>query len=211
MPAPPRAATVRERFGARSFVPVSRSLTVAALAGLLAGCGAKEEPPAPAKQVVAEPAEPPGPGAAAGDAVVVRAPAAGEAAAADALLARLPGTYTRESYGLRTLTVREGGDATMTVDVDPFYQWMVGERITVEIAWEITSEPDAKSPSVHFESVSGTPKESFESVTSLFGSERDWTILSADDDALVLHDPESDETEVWARVADDADAAGAGG
>ncbi len=120
------------------------------------------------------------------------------------LVARLPGTYTRESYGARTLTVRPDGTATMTVDVDGWYQTLVGaERITVQIAWNLTGDPAAEQPGVHFNSVSGAPAVSFDTISSLFGTERDWQILSADDESLVLFSADDDETEVWDRVPAD--------
>ena len=155
------------------------------------GCGAKEEPPVTSAPAAVAPAE----------------PAAGAATAADAdpvdWPAKLAGTYERESYGQRTLTVREDGTATMAVDVDPFYRWMTGPKVTVEIAWELTDSGDPARPGVHFESVSGTPEASFEAVTKLFGSERDWLITAAGGNTLELLDPEdADETVVWERTAE---------
>ena len=125
-----------------------------------AGCGAKEEPPPPDP-----PAEPP----------AAAAPATPAVEPVD-WPAKLAGTYTRESYGHRTLVVRPDGTATMTVDVDRFYQWMTGPRVAVEIAWELTDGPAPDRPGVHFESVSGTPESSFQAVTKLFGTERDWRL-----------------------------------
>ncbi|MEM9701690.1 MAG: hypothetical protein AAF907_04535 [Planctomycetota bacterium] len=116
---------------------------------------------------------------------------------------RLPGTYTRESYGTRTLVVRADGTATMTVNISPLYRWLAGaETLIVEIEWKLTGDPDADNPGVHFESVSGAPKDAFESVSETFGTERDWTITLADEESLVLFDPEDDDTEVWKRIAE---------
>ena len=186
-----RAATVRERVDAdrpgRRRLPLHgtplRPLTVATLGAWLTGCGAKEElpPPAPAAPATTEPADAAGP--------------------TDAdLIARFAGTYTRESYGHRVMVVRPDGTATMTVDVDPWYQPVTGPRITVEIAWELTGDPGDETRGVHFASVSGTPESSFVAVTKLFGTEADWKIESADDAKLVLYDPEDDETVEWVRV-----------
>ncbi|NNJ24152.1 hypothetical protein [Alienimonas chondri] len=180
-------------------------LAVTALAGLLSGCGADEKPAASVERPPADPA--PVRVAAAGDEFVlpVPPPLQEQGAAPASVVDRLPGTYTRESYGTRTLTVRDDGTATMKVDVDPLYQWMAGAKtITVQIDWELTDAGTDENPGVHFESVSGTPKESFESVTSLFGSERDWTITSADDESLVLFSPEDEETEIWTRITDES-------
>ena len=201
-----RAATVRKR-GTLSIVrtPV-RSLTVAALAGL-AGCGAKEEPPAAPPVSVAESNGPGGRASRTTDATPVASASSAESAPpGDAdLIARFAGTYTRESYGHRTMVVREDGTATMTVDVDPWYQAIAGKRIAVEIAWELTGEAGSEEKrGVHFESVSGTPESSFKAVTKLFGTEADWTIEAADDDKLVLYDPEDEETVEWVRVKDPA-------
>jgi len=207
---------VRESLFARSLRSPPACVAVTSLAALLAGCGAKEEPSS------RRTTEAPAAAVAEGDAAPVRVASAKDAVVlttasstgsssdttetkAPSLVDRLPGTYTRESYGTRTLTVREDGTATMRVDVDPFYQWMVGSKITVQIEWELTSEADAETPAVHFESVSGTPKASFDSVTNLFGRERDWRIQTADDAVLVLHNPEDEETEVWARVGGEED------
>ena len=188
-----RAATVRERVDAdrpdRPRFPLHRttlrSLTVAALAAILAGCGAKEEPP---------PTPPPA-------AASTSSETADAAEPTDAdLIARFAGTYARESYGHRVMVVRPDGTATMTVDVDPWYQPVTGPRITVEIAWELTGDPGDERRGVHFASVSGTPESSFVAVTKLFGTEADWKIETADDAKLVLYDPEDDETVEWVRV-----------
>ena len=170
-----------------------------------AGCGAKSEPPA-------EPAAPPpNPIPTVADAhdgaARPTAPPSGDGEPGDtesdaALIARFAGTYTRDSYGHRVMTVRPDGTATMAVDVDPFYQWMVGPKVTVEIAWELTGEPEDEQRGVHFASVSGDPPASFEAITKLFGTEADWRIESADDTALTLYDPADEETVVWARVTD---------
>ena len=209
-PHPTRAATVRERSGARLFGPFSRSLTVAALAGLLIGCGAKEEPAvpvAPAATADASPTAPPadaGTTAAAPISTVAHEEVAPGEPAGETLADRLPGTYTRESYGTRTLVVRPDGTATMTVDVDSLYQWIAGAaRIVVQIDWTLTEEADNAPPSVHFSSVSGTPKAAFESMSEKFGSERDWQIESADDAGLVFYNPEEDDTEIWTRVPEE--------
>ena len=206
MPAPPRAATVRERSGPRLFGPFSRSLTVAALAGLLIGCGAKEEPAVPVATAEAAPAVRPADAGTTGAAPIATVaheePAPGEPAG-ESLADRLPGTYTRESYGTRTLVVRPDGTATMTVDVDSLYQWIAGAaRIVVQIDWTLTEEADGTPPSVHFSSVSGTPKAAFESMSEKFGSECDWQIESADDAGLVFYNPEEDDTEIWTRLPD---------
>ena len=196
------AATVRKRKRLSMIGHAPRSLTVAALAVAAlvsaAGCGAKEEPSPPAPTAASPVPTVP---AKAGLAPIAVAAADSESEPAP-IADRLAGTYTRESYGHRTLTVRPDGTATMAVDVDPFYQWMVGEKVTVEIAWELTDDGDDDRPGVHFESVSGEPKSSYDAVTNLFGTERDWRIESADDAALTLHDPADEETVVWARVKD---------
>ena len=182
------------------------------------GCGAKSDPPADAKDAADPPASPiptvtggaddaAADAGSPGNAPPVGDGEAGAAQTDEALIARFAGTYTRDSYGHRVMTVRPDGTATMTVDVDPFYQWMVGPKVTVEIAWELTGEPtDAASEGtgrgVHFASVSGEPPASFEAITKLFGREADWRIESADDTALTLYDPEDEETVVWARVTD---------
>ena len=159
------------------------------------GCGAKEEPPAPNP-----------PAGVAKDANGVERVNGGQTDPPDdaELIERFAGTYARESYGHRVMVVRPDGTATMTVDVDPWYQALVGKRIVVEIAWELTAGTGDEDRGVHFESVSGTPPGSFETITKLFGTEADWTIESADDEKLVLYDPEDDETVEWVRVKGDA-------
>ncbi|MFH5805049.1 hypothetical protein [Alienimonas sp. DA493] len=223
MPRPSRRVAPRrvphESFVARTLCSFPACVAVTSFAALLAGCGAKEEPPAPIVPAESGSAvsatAPPVRIAAAGDAVKLRTPREtnrsgrdaerGTAQTSPSLVDRLPGTYTRESYGLRTLTVREDGTATMTVDVDPLYQFLAGaERITVQIDWTLTGDPNAERPGVHFESVSGAPKEAFDSMTQLFGSERDWVVQSADE-ALVLYNPKDDETETWTRTAGNSD------
>ena len=172
---------------------LSTALLPALVALVAAGCGAKSESPA------AEPER--------SEATVAAAPVDAKTDALRAeldqeLIERFAGTYTRESYGHRVMLVRPDGTATMTVDVDPFYRWMTGPKITVEIAWELTEAPGDSRRGVHFASVSGTPQSSFEAVTKLFGTEADWLIESADDEKLVLYDPSDDETVVWFRVID---------
>ncbi|QDT16066.1 hypothetical protein [Alienimonas californiensis] len=226
-----RRCAVRESFAVRTLCSFPACVAVTSFAALLAGCGAKEEPPAPVESGSAVGAATGRPVriAAAGDAVKLRASGLrrsetdgnagrgtvdGVEEEAPTLIDRLPGTYTRESYGLRTLTVHADGTATMTVDVDPFYQFLAGaKRITVQIDWTLTGDRNAEKPGVHFESVSGTPKEAFESMSKLFGSERDWVVQSADE-ALVLYNPKDDETEIWTRTGGGsngaADSGGAG-
>ena len=184
----PHVATADRSPSRSERAGVRRAAAVAAFAAFLIGCGAKEEPPAP-------PAAPPADAAAAGETAAVDA----EAVERD-LIRRFAGTYTRESYGHRVMDVRPDGTATMNVDMDPFYRWMTGPKITVEIAWELTDVPGEDRRGVHFESVSGSPESSFDAVTKLFGTEADWLIDSADDDKLVLYDPADDETVEWVRV-----------
>ena len=126
------------------------------------------------------------------------------------LIDRLVGTYTRESHGTRTLIVRPDGTAVMTVDVSDAYRWMVGDRVTVQIAWTLDGDR------LSLESVSGDPPGAFDTVSGLFGTSRVRVVESADEAGMVFVDPD-DATEryLWARVPGDGsvldDAAGTDG
>ena len=159
-------------------------------APVVRGSGSAAQPPA-----AVEPADP----APVRVASASSAPAAGPApSAADDLTARLAGTWHRYEYGDRTLEVSPDGTAVMTVTPAGMYSYLVGDRVTVRIRWELEGDD-----TVHFESVSGEPAAAFKTVSTMFGTERTWRIDSVDAERMVFVDPEDGERQEWDAVEEE--------
>ena len=111
----------------------------------------------------------------------------------DDLRKSILGNWERHSYGKRVLTVKDDGTATMVVTPDGLWSFVIGERVEIEIEWNI------ENGRVIFDSVRGTPESSFNTITKLFGKHRDRRIVELNDERLVLLNDEDNRSE-WKRV-----------
>jgi len=110
----------------------------------------------------------------------------------------LAGTWTRESYGNRQLTIREDGTASMVIKPSTVYALVFGDRIDIEVKWEL------QDGYVDYKVTSATPAEKFEMAKKTWGDHWHEKINKLDEDTLILLGEEGDEYE-WTRVEGGSD------
>lgn len=110
----------------------------------------------------------------------------------------LAGTWTRESYGNRRLTIREDGTASMVIKPSTVYALVFGDRIDIEVKWEL------QDGYVDYKVTSATPAEKFEMAKKAWGDHWHEKINKLDENTLILLGEEGDEYE-WTRVEGGSD------
>ena len=110
----------------------------------------------------------------------------------------LAGTWTRESYGNRRLTIREDGTASMVIKPSTVYALVFGDRIDIEVKWEL------QDGYVDYKVTSATPAEKFEMAKKTWGDHWHEKINKLDEETLILLGEEGDEYE-WTRVEGGSD------
>ena len=110
----------------------------------------------------------------------------------------LAGTWTRESYGNRRLTIRQDGTASIAIKPSTVYAVVFGDRIDIEVKWEL------QDGYVDYKVTSATPAEKFEMAKNTWGDHWHEKIHKLDEKKLILLGEEGDEYE-WTRVESDSD------
>jgi hypothetical protein len=110
----------------------------------------------------------------------------------------LAGTWTRDSYGNRRLTIREDGTASMVIKPSTVYALVFGDRIDIEVKWEL------QDGYVDYKVTSATPAEKFEMAKKTWGDHWHEKIHKLDEKTLILLGEEGDEYE-WTRVEGNSD------
>ena len=110
----------------------------------------------------------------------------------------LAGTWTRESYGNRQLTIREDGTASMVIKPSTVYALVFGDQIDIEVKWEL------QDGYVDYKVTSATPAEKFEMAKKTWGDHWHEKINKLDENTLILLGEEGDEYE-WTRVESGSD------
>lgn len=105
----------------------------------------------------------------------------------------LAGTWSRESYGTRSLTIREDGTATMVIRPSTVYALVFGEQIDVEVQWEL------QDGCVDYKVTSATPSDKFELARSTWGDHWHEKIDRLDEKTLILLGEDGDKYE-WTRM-----------
>lgn len=105
------------------------------------------------------------------------------------------GSWEQELYGLRKLTVRRNGTATMTVKPDGVWQYLFGERLQLDFKWSIEGR------ALSFKATGGQPKGKIELVMKMYGSDRCQQILDLTADRLLLEPDEGDSEHDWKRLS----------
>lgn len=112
----------------------------------------------------------------------------------DDLRERAVGVWKQHYTGVRWLSIRPDGTATMFIDPDWIAKAIIGEALTVQVEWSID---DGQAL---MKSVSGEPKSAFDAANSLFGSERTRKVAELTDEKFVLLDEEDGSRSEWTRV-----------
>lgn len=119
--------------------------------------------------------------------------------AADAEAARtvklLLGSWTRESYGTRTLTIHEDGTAKMVIKPSSGYSFVFGPVINIEVKWEL------KDGHVDYKVTGGTPADKVDLAKKTWGDHWHEKIDKLDEKTLILQGEEGDKYE-WTRIED---------
>lgn len=105
----------------------------------------------------------------------------------------LVGSWSRESYGSRTLTINADGSAQLVIKPNSFYSVVFGDKISAEIAWELQGE------FVDYKVTSADPEEKFEIARKAWGDHWHEKILKLDDTKLILLG-DNDKKYEWTRV-----------
>jgi hypothetical protein len=119
--------------------------------------------------------------------------------AADAEAARtvklLLGSWTRESYGTRTLTIREDGTAKMVIKPSSVYSFIFGSVINIDVKWEL------QDGHVDYKVTGGTPADKVKLAKDTWGDHWHEKIDKLDGTTLILVGKEGDKYE-WTRIED---------
>lgn len=113
------------------------------------------------------------------------------------ILRLLTGTWTRESYGTRELTIRSDGTASMVIKPSTVYALVFGPRIDIEVAWEL------QDGYVDYKVTSATPEDKFEMAKQTWGDHWHEKIHKLDETTLILLGENGDEY-VWNRMKADS-------
>jgi hypothetical protein len=120
-----------------------------------------------------------------------------EVSADDAEVARtlklLLGSWTRESYGTRTLTINADGTAKMVIKPSSVYAFYFGSVINVDVKWEL------QDGHVDYKVTGGTPTDKVDLVKKRWGDHWHEKIDKLDEKTLILQGEEGDKYE-WTRV-----------
>ncbi|QDT64960.1 hypothetical protein [Calycomorphotria hydatis] len=104
------------------------------------------------------------------------------------------GTWTQLLNGVRTLEIRDDGSAKLHIEFDWVTSLAFGESVTIDIAWRIQ---DGK---VTFESISGSPQATFESISELYGTEKRRRVSELSAERFVLKNDDTGSESIWTRV-----------
>lgn len=107
------------------------------------------------------------------------------------------GVWKQHYTGVRWLSIRPDGTATMFIDPDWIAKAIIGEPLTVRVEWSID---DGRAL---MKSVSGEPKSGFAATNALFGSERIRKVAELTDAKFVLLDEKDGSRSEWTRVGPD--------
>lgn len=113
---------------------------------------------------------------------------------AEPSVSRFVGTWQREKHGQRTLNVQPDGTARMTVLPERVWAFVVGDRVDVEITWELRD--DVLSVAI----TGGRPSKSLEAVKRLWGETWTRTVVEISPTKLVLRDEGDGSLEEWHRL-----------
>lgn len=106
------------------------------------------------------------------------------------------GTWKQYSYGHRLLNVKPDGTATIDVKLDGLSAVAFGEKLRIDIAWEIQDQ------TLVFKTTGGTPEASLNAVKSIYGDNRVYQILEINEKQMLLREGEEDKTP-WDRVVEE--------
>lgn len=104
------------------------------------------------------------------------------------------GVWKQDYTGVRWLSVRPDGTATMFIDPDWTARLVIGDRLTIDVEWLIE---DGKAL---MKSVGGRPEAGFKAAIALFGVERNRKIAELTDRKFVMLDEADGSTSEWTRV-----------
>jgi hypothetical protein len=105
----------------------------------------------------------------------------------------LIGSWTRESYGTRTLTIHEDGTAKMVIKPSSVYSFVFGSVINVEVKWEL------QDGHVDYKVTGGTPTDKVDLAKKTWGDHWHEKINKLNEKTLILQGEEGDKYE-WTRV-----------
>lgn len=105
------------------------------------------------------------------------------------------GTWTREATGLRTLTIRPDGTATLHIAFDWLTALAMGPEVTLSIRWSFSGGEAS------FETVGGEPEATFRVIAENYGTSRRRPVAELTAERFVLGPTgPDDDPVVWTRV-----------
>ena len=110
---------------------------------------------------------------------------------------KVVGVWKQNYTGVRWLSVRPDGTATMFIDPDWTARLVIGDRLTIDVEWSI------EDGYALMKSVGGRPESGFKAAIALFGRERNRKIAELTDDKFVLLDEQDGSRSEWTRVGPD--------
>lgn len=112
-----------------------------------------------------------------------------------ALAEQLVGIWHLERHGERTLHIHADGTATAEVKLNMLGALMYGERMTLQLNW--TLQDDVMTQTI----TSGTPQEAVQRLIRDWGDRREYRVIEASDEQLVLSEVGDDgDRDVWTSV-----------
>jgi hypothetical protein len=110
------------------------------------------------------------------------------------LRSRIVADWELNLDGVRRLTVRADGTATLDYRPNAAYSWILGERVQIEIEWKLS---DGKGL---FRSIRGKPEAAFEWISTFKGTENVWEIIELDKRHALMWDEKDQSHFDWKRV-----------
>ena len=106
------------------------------------------------------------------------------------------GTWKRQLFGKRTMTVRADGTATVIFEPNRIWSAVFGNRLRIELDWRI------EEGCAQYHMRSGSPTLQFDRARKLFGDHWNETILELTRERLLLLNQDGVSESLWERVTE---------
>lgn len=107
---------------------------------------------------------------------------------------RLIGKWEQHHAGRRRLTVYEDGTATMTVEPEGVWKYLLGSKLRFDVEWRI------EDGYLAYSTTGGRPPKKVELVKKMWGDRRRQKIEKLTDKRMVLLDEDGEPDDEWKRV-----------
>lgn len=104
------------------------------------------------------------------------------------------GRWEQFNRGRRVLVVREDGTATMDVNLEGAWAYVVGEKLEFQIEWTLDKSR------LLLKMIGGKPDGALKFVASVYGNERNHQVETLTSDQMILVDEKDKSRDIWKRI-----------